>query len=689
MILRSLKLENIRSYASEHIKFPEGSLMLSGDIGSGKSTILLAAEFALFGLRSDLRGESLLRHGKNEGSVELGLKLRGKEIIIRRSLKRKGSSVQQDTGHMIINGVRKDLTAVELKTRTLSLLGYPKELVSKSKSLLFRYTVYTPQEQMKQILFDDKSERLNTLRKVFGIDKYSRITENASIITRQIKLKARELAGTIHDLEEKKSSLSEKKEELFRSEGEARKILPLFQKAREQSSRLREEVEAAEKEARQLSELKSELNLNNSRIKEKSEAYNSNSKELDSLKKQVKELESPLAGEKIVKPDLQRRESLEKEKEGLEKSVNDLHLRAGELEIRKKNSAEVIGKISELSTCPTCLQEVPEDYREKVISREKESERKAEEEAARLKKEAAEKQETLKKAKEEIDRLAEQEKKYERMKMQAEYNQKLLREKSERIKSLNEMQESIKREIASLNQKNLDLNSRIKELSESEKKYQENKKLFDQAREKERELELKKVSLEKDAEGIRKTIDSLEKEIAGKEKSKKRIGELKELQEWIESSFINLMVDIERNVMARIHREFDGFFQQWFRTMIEDETISVSLDHDFTPIVQQDGYETSVEHLSGGEKTATALAYRLSLNKAINDVVGTIMTKDVIILDEPTDGFSSEQLDKVREVIEQLDMEQVIIVSHEPKVEGFVDSILKVEKSGHVSRVSA
>jgi exonuclease SbcC len=47
-----------------------------------------------------------------------------------------------------------------------------------------------------------------------------------------------------------------------------------------------------------------------------------------------------------------------------------------------------------------------------------------------------------------------------------------------------------------------------------------------------------------------------------------------------------------------------------------------------------------------------------------------IKTKDLVILDEPTDGFSEQQLDKMRGVLEELNAEQLIIVSHEQKIEG-------------------
>jgi len=60
MIFKSLKLENIRSFKNCHITFPKGITLFEGDVGSGKSSILMAIEFALFGLGNQ-KGESLLR----------------------------------------------------------------------------------------------------------------------------------------------------------------------------------------------------------------------------------------------------------------------------------------------------------------------------------------------------------------------------------------------------------------------------------------------------------------------------------------------------------------------------------------------------------------------------------------------------------------------------------------------------
>ena len=91
------------------------------------------------------------------------------------------------------------------------------------------------------------------------------------------------------------------------------------------------------------------------------------------------------------------------------------------------------------------------------------------------------------------------------------------------------------------------------------------------------------------------------------------------------------------------------------------------------------------DFLSGGERTAIALAYRLSLNQVINSLLSKIKTKDLVILDEPTDGFSEQQLDKMRDVLQQLKIGQLIIVSHEQKIESFVENVIRFKKEHGIS----
>jgi len=58
------------------------------------------------------------------------------------------------------------------------------------------------------------------------------------------------------------------------------------------------------------------------------------------------------------------------------------------------------------------------------------------------------------------------------------------------------------------------------------------------------------------------------------------------------------------------------------------------------------------------------------------------------MLDEPTEGFSSEQLDKLRDILEQLEVKQILLVSHESKVESFVENVIRVTKIQGKSEIS-
>ncbi len=142
---------------------------------------------------------------------------------------------------------------------------------------------------------------------------------------------------------------------------------------------------------------------------------------------------------------------------------------------------------------------------------------------------------------------------------------------------------------------------------------------------------------------------SIRKKKGQKEKSEK----LNEHLIWIQDFFVPTVEIIEKQVMTRINQEFDTLFQKWFAMLVDDPGKQAKVDEDFTPIIQQDGVDQDVAYLSGGEKTSVALAYRLALNSIVRKV-STGMRSNLLILDEPTDGFSKEQLGKVREILDEL-----------------------------------
>ena len=154
--------------------------------------------------------------------------------------------------------------------------------------------------------------------------------------------------------------------------------------------------------------------------------------------------------------------------------------------------------------------------------------------------------------------------------------------------------------------------------------------------------------------------EAIEKKMGDKARSDK----LNEYQIWVQDFFMPTLDLVEKNVMVSINQEFDAHFQKWFGMLVEDPGKQAKVDEEFTPVVQQDGIDQDVAYLSGGEKTSIALAYRLALNAVVRRV-STGMKSNLLILDEPTDGFSKEQLSKVREILDEIESPQIILVSHE------------------------
>lgn len=798
MILKSVKLENIRSYLNQEINFPDGSVLLSGDIGSGKSTILLAVEFALFGFAGkSLSGRTLLRHGKNQGSVELGFSLDRKEIIIKRALKRVRNGIQQSSGYIIVNGIKKEATAIELKAEIINLLGYPGEMITKSNNLVYRYTVYTPQEEMRQILYEDEEVRQDILRKVFGIDKYKKIRLNCYIYTKQLKQKEEELNERISDFDEKKKEIDNKKEELKGLKKELDILLPLFEDIKQKISIKKGWVDKYEQDVKKLNSLKNQLEVNEAKLIEKINQNSKNKNDIEILEKDISELkekigaikfgidldkkekelnelvenktkyeqqlqsltEAILALENEIKEknefvknldkklilfsnlrnEIAQKDVLEKNVKEIEALINEINKELNSFETKKKSSLDVKEQIEKLDNCPTCLQKVPDFHKKTVYESENKKMMGYENEIDKLTKKrdsSLKESEGIKKIFEDVLNKANKSKvldaeiknlrivsneilkKEEKLKesmlkkeeivakterfdikkidlMKKELNElrelkhlsDLLKDKQNRMLEIIKVQENIKKEIGGINIQKIRLRQDIEKLADAEKEFSDIRKEFEELKEKEKEVLVRKTGFEKESEGVEKIINILDKEIKEKLVIKEKIRNIGKYKEWLERYFMSLMNNIEKHVMANVYSEFNELFQQWFNILIEDETINVRLDNNFTPVIEQNGYESFVDNLSGGEKTAAALAYRLALNKVINSMMGEIRTKDIIILDEPTDGFSSEQLDRVRDVLDEIGTKQTIIVSHESKIESFVDNVVRVRKNEHVSGI--
>jgi exonuclease SbcC len=681
MILKKIKLKNIRSYREAEITFPEGSLLLMGDIGSGKTSILLAIEFALFGLQPSQKGNSILRNNETEAQVTLELEVDEKRILIERNLKKSGKSVSQTDCRIKVNDEIYEGSVTEIKNKILSILNYPQEFAKKTNDL-YKFTVYTPQEEMKQIILESNDIRLNTLRHIFGIDKYKRIEENLSLLTIKIRQDIRFKEAQILGAEQKKEQIKEKLNQIQRE----REILGIVEKELKDTELLRKNKQE-------------EMKQINDKIEEKKRLENERDKSeltLNSKKNSLLEIEREII---LIKEQLKVKAEIRFKEEDLailkgkisenEKNYQNLNedyvktlSSMQNKEFQMNELRKLIEKISALEKCPTCLQVVTEEYKRNIVIKAKTDYDQINSENL---KEKSKKEECIMKidlARKSVENLKDSLSALQIAKIKLES----LNEKERRLDFLEKQRASLSADISLIK-------SHILQLEETLKGYESYSIIFKQKEQelnliliKEREVLIRKAEANRSIQIINIQIQEIEEEVKIIETISKEVSYLKELEFWLNSKFLELVLYTEKNVMLKLREEFSKLLSNWFSMLVSD-TLSIRFDEAFSPIIQQTDYEIDYNYLSGGERTAVALAYRLALNQTINSLLSTIKTRDLVILDEPTDGFSESQLDKMRDIFNQLKVRQLIIVSHEQKIESFVDKIIHFKKIEGVTQI--
>ncbi|MEX2191966.1 MAG: SMC family ATPase [Nitrosarchaeum sp.] len=804
MLLESLVIENIRSYTHEEIIFPRGISLFEGDIGSGKSTILMAIEFALFGLGSQ-KAESLLAKKSESGHVILEFSVDGEKFEIKRTLKRKSIGVNQDPKNSWIktsDGIE-PLSPSELKQRVLQILKFNEPAEPTAESRIFRYAIFTPQEAMKEVLSDSR-KRLGTIRRAFGIEDYSIAEINAKEVVNQIRL---ELAV----LQQKFSNISEFESQISESEKLVIALNEELAKKQDQNRVLKEQEDKLSLEYKELQA------KNNEKIKLKARKENLEDK-IDSAKIRIERIEKDFANwenelkenteklgpllemkspptskkipeiiseikkfqkinDEVIKFESERKsiqqdmirlkdnlgekldlkketlqntlDELIQEKESLEKFATEIKEKLEDVKGQKiqketlKNSLEKeIARFSQLgNACPTCKQEITEKHHHSLVD-EKDKEVKA------LTRELQEITESFFEPKTKSKEIQSKIEAYEKEISQIrgiipgmeEFGIKSARwnQLGTEIKKLqNKLQDSEfggKNPVEYLTElkdnlmKFESVTDKIKQIVETKKRIE--KAILENQKEGEKletiilenQTELKKIEselisfekIEQSTAKVERDLDLIRKEISGISnmiaasleklhneqerivQNKKKIIEsrkyeskfkiVSQYKEWLEAFFVPAIAQIEKQVLLSILQNFNETYRRWYSILVEDPTKESRIDENFTPIVVQDGYDQEVSYLSGGEKTSIALAYRLTLNSLMRKETDS-MKSNLLILDEPTDGFSKNQLGKIREVLDELKSEQIILVSHEKELETYVDNIFQISKQDGISKI--
>ena len=558
MLLKHIRLSNIRSYKDLSLDFPEGSVMLSGDIGSGKSTILQAVEFALFGITKEVSGSSLLRNGESAGSVELHFNVEHKDVAIKRTLKRSSSSVTQDHGHLIVNGKKIERTASELKQEIISLLQYPQELLTK-KSMIYRYTVYTPQEEMKRILFEEKEQRLDTLRRVFGIDKYKNICQATEIFVAGIKLKSKELSGMTLDTSYKEEERNKKKKDLESINNSIKSIEPELITKKKQLEECKLKLKHLESEKANLEAIQRELAATEASLSHKE----SDLKKTQERIKKLEEEKIKIASQLKKLPFSVNKEDINQKSRELEETEAKIHRLRDNIQALRTLKIQAEKNIYDLKSfdiCPTCKQKVTKDHVHSLSVKDEKNIKDCDHQLSNLEKDLKTVSDLQASLKENVEKLKEMMNEAEILKIQ----QDNLTSKEEELKAQKKTLSEVSTEVLQLKEKKLALDSKIVPYARLSKEYESLRKESDILHEEEEKLAIEHSNLRVKSADINESLQHLENELKTKYKVKNQIEILKQMQHWLEEFFVSLVMTMEKSVMLKVHHDFDQLFQKWF-----------------------------------------------------------------------------------------------------------------------------
>ena len=261
----------------EKVEFPDGRLLIQGRNESGKSTIMEAIHYALYGypLRPSKKAsnEDVINYGRGEAVVELEFSIDNEDYLVRRVLKKKGGNEHQ------LNKRGKDGKLTRITSGARSVNDHVLEALHGIDSEALLNSCLVEQKELGKLEASGKQERIKAMSSLLNIDAFIDAREDLRRdrgelegihYQTQIKVKDSKEASEAYDkAEEKKRGadgrLAEIKREKEAVSAELKRLdqaLSIIEEMKTQqvaANQGRMEAEGKEAEKRQVSETLSRI----------------------------------------------------------------------------------------------------------------------------------------------------------------------------------------------------------------------------------------------------------------------------------------------------------------------------------------------------------------------------------------------------------------------------------------------
>jgi len=692
MRIKLVQLENIRSHVKSTVPLESGFNCLVGGLGCGKSSVLYAIDFALFGDPIGRSYNYLLREGADIGKVALQFVHNGRTYTIIRALRKKGNRISQDMeqlklfeGEKLLASAKNEAVAEQLKAIT----GLDKEF--------FREIVWMRQEHLKELLDVAPRQRQKRLDELFGLSDYETAWSNLAELKREYdgekkayerdydvlavdKLQT-EYNKSVEEFAEIEKRLHELRREVIEAEAaleQAEKRLQGLEQLRRQTEELRERERNLQTKVESLVYSRSQLRR---QIQEKTVYIEELEKNLTTLEVEEESCRKRLQGAGL-KAD-QTVDELQGYIAALDEQMTSLRAEQEaamkEIRIAEQKASTLVAE----SRCPLCLQPLKDDYKTNLMKKLDEENTERQKRLAELKRNLEELTKLRNLVNKTLHDLQSILVRKESLKKQVEREKvslKRLLAESEEKKSL---EENFR---AQLNEVRVEIDKfDLSELEVARKQRDEAFRNYSKLKSNLEVVESRKVEVSRRINDLKNRLESVEQKIG----RMKRIEEILELIVGIRNAY--------RSIQPRIRREFVSILERVVQRVLDGlvgaqgPSLVVRIDETYTPSIRsEEGYGREVSNLSGGERTLLAFAYRLGLGQLITQSrMGHGL--HMLILDEPTESLGSEDgsIERLAEAISKLRaIEQIIAVTHSEAFAEKAEHVVRFEKEMGVSQVS-
>jgi exonuclease SbcC len=195
-MISKIKLKNWKSHSNTELQFKPGINVLVGPMGSGKSSILQAICFALFGSipevkRRDVKVNELIkRNSEGQASINLTIEVGDKEFYVERTIGAKGTEARvRDSDGILLAG-----------TNSTQVTAFLKDILKIDEDTFLR-TVYAKQNEIDLFLQLTPQERKARLDELIGVHKFEAARKNCVKLINQLETKLETKANFLKGFE--------------------------------------------------------------------------------------------------------------------------------------------------------------------------------------------------------------------------------------------------------------------------------------------------------------------------------------------------------------------------------------------------------------------------------------------------------------------------------------------------------